>query len=322
MNKKQVMTAGMVVVDMLWVDLPEIPRPGLTQFTNTFAERVGGHPANVAVDLAKLGMNPKELGVVASIINDTAGAMIEKELAQYDIENLLKKRDRISADDIYTGRNGIMVKHGNDRMFQIYPGANMELDAEYVKAMLHNHSPSILSVRPGYSGIDGDIASILKETSDTFVLLDLMRPRDREWSYIIPAFSYANAVHCNDTEAMSVTGTKTVEEAIDAFLSYGVELLLLTYGDEGAQLITSTVNIRQPGFAVDVIDPTGCGDAFCAGVIQKLLEWEATRDVAALSEAQLHELLRYAQAVGAACATGIGCTAGVSTERVQKILTA
>lgn len=315
MNKKQVMTAGMVIVDYLSVDLPRIPQPGDPQFAEHAEDRVGGHPANVAIDLAKIGVNPAGIGAIAAVGRDARGSFIEEELHRYGVEAFFQKVDGLSA------RNCISVPRGHDRIFVIYPGANLKLDKGFVKAQLAEHKPDILSIRPGYSGIDGDIASILKDFPDIFVLLDIMKPYKREWSYILPMLKYANAVHCNDEEAMNVTGTKTVKEAIDAFLSHGVELLFLTYGDKGAQLITNTMNIRQPGFSVDVIDPTGCGDAFCAGVIKKLLEWEAARDVAALSEAQLHELLRYAQAVGAACATGIGCTAGVSTERVQKILT-
>lgn len=313
-TKMQVMTLGMVVVDRLAVDLPEVPAPGKTQFTKRpIEERVGGHPHNVAVDLVKLGVDGSSVGVISAIGNDSAGSFIENVLREHGIRSFLKKVA------VPTGQDLILVPRGHDRIFSIGPGANLELDAAYVKRVFREQQPRVLSVRPGYSGIDGDIAEILAELSGTFVLLDIMRPFERDWSYLLSALRSVSAVHCNDMEAMNVTGADTIEAAGEVFLSHGVKLVAITNGEQGARLATSHEQVEQPAFTVDAIDPTGCGDAFCAGLLKKLLEWDMP-EPAALDSTKLEELLRYGQAVGAAAATGIGCTAGVSKETVDRIL--
>lgn len=314
-EKILVLTTGMVVVDRLAVDLPKVPIPGDVQFTpHPIEEHIGGHPANVAIDLVKLGMDPSQIGVVAAVGKDSAGSFITSTLSEYGVTQFLKEVETPTGQDL------ILVPKGQDRIFNIGPGANLELDAGYVKEMMSRHHPKILSIRPGYSGIDGEIAEILEGLSDVFVLLDMMKPYGREWDYIVPALKHASAIHCNDIEAMKITGTDSEDEAIEVLLSYGLDLIFITQGERGAYLVTQNERIQQQGIGDKGIDPTGAGDAFCAGVIQKLIEWNATREPEKLSRVQLEEMLWYAQAVGAAAATAVGTTAGVSVGRVQEIL--
>jgi len=310
-----VMTLGMIMVDRIAADLPEEPCSGKTQFTKRpIEEHIGGHPANVAIDLVKLGIPPREIGVVAATGKDSGGEFIERTIRQHGLHNFLK---RVHTP---TGQNLILVPQGRDRSFNIAPGANLELTAHHVKHVLGQENPKVLSVRPGYSGIDLAMESILEDLQGTFILLDLMKPFNKEWSYILPSIKYATAVHCNDTEAMKITGQDTVEDACNAFLKEGARMIFITNGEYGARLTTETHTLIQQAFSVKTIDPTGCGDAFCAGIIKKLIDWDALEAPERLSEKRLAEILRYAQAVGAACATGIGTTAGVSQEKVEELL--
>ena len=52
-----------------------------------------------------------------------------------------------------------------------------------------------------------------------------------------------------------------------------------------------------PGFAVDTVDATGCGDAFAAGLLCQLIQLENWREQ--LSPSTLSQVLRYANSVGA-----------------------
>lgn len=313
--KMLVMTSGMVVVDRIAVDLPEAPEPGKTQFTKRpIEEHVGGHPHNVPVDLARLGVDPTKLGMIAAVGKDSGGTLIEKTFTEYGIQSFLKK---VSTP---TGQDLILVPKGRDRIFSIGPGANLDLDAGYVKKILAKYKPKVLSIRPGYSGIDLEMSSILEDLEDTFILLDLMKPFDKEWDFIMPAVPYADAVHCNEMEAMNVTGSETVERAVEVFLNSGVKLVLITSGHEGAHLETKSMTISQPTFSIEAIDPTGAGDAFCAGIIYKMIEWGNYRDLDKLPQDKLVEMLMFAQAAGASAAAGVGCTEGVSKDKVEALL--
>ena len=77
----------------------------------------------------------------------------------------------------------------------------------------------------------------------------------------------------------------------------GPALCVVTLGPEGSFFRTAAGGGRVPAFAVDTVDATGCGDAFVAGLLCKLVrdgDWRAR-----LSPAALQEALRYANAVGA-----------------------
>jgi sugar/nucleoside kinase (ribokinase family) len=60
--------------------------------------------------------------------------------------------------------------------------------------------------------------------------------------------------------------------------------------------------LELPAFALPVVDGSGAGDAFAAGLIAGLLRgWE------------MEQCLRLASAVGASACTKLGCTPGVFT---------
>ncbi|RLF03885.1 MAG: hypothetical protein DRK00_07925 [Thermoprotei archaeon] len=104
----------------------------------------------------------------------------------------------------------------------------------------------------------------------------------------------------------------------------GVKLLFVTLGEEGAIARSRRYLVRQRAFKVEVVDPTGAGDAFCAGVILKLAEAYGGElrgvDVGHISLEKLCEVLAFAQAVGASACTAPGTTAGVSRGLVEELL--
>jgi adenosine kinase len=65
-----------------------------------------------------------------------------------------------------------------------------------------------------------------------------------------------------------------------------VEALIVTRGGEGSVIHTRQGEIRIPcAKAAAVVDPTGCGDAYRAGLIHGLLhgyDWETTGRIASL----------------------------------------
>lgn len=68
-----------------------------------------------------------------------------------------------------------------------------------------------------------------------------------------------------------------------------VSALLVTRGERGVTIFTAGQHIDIPGVSIDkVIDPTGCGGAFCAGVLHGLahgMDWGTTGRLATLMSA-------------------------------------
>jgi len=78
--------------------------------------------------------------------------------------------------------------------------------------------------------------------------------------------------------------------------------------------------------ALDVVDPTGAGDAFCAGIMFKLAR-EPFRSILGrknqLSNLALNhwkEILTYASACGAACCTALGTTTAVKPPIIHEMM--
>ena len=71
-----------------------------------------------------------------------------------------------------------------------------------------------------------------------------------------------------------------------AMLAKQVDALIITRGAQGSVIMTGGREIAIPAARPDaVVDPTGCGDAYRAGLIYGLmqgLDWETTGRIASL----------------------------------------
>jgi sugar/nucleoside kinase (ribokinase family) len=69
---------------------------------------------------------------------------------------------------------------------------------------------------------------------------------------------------------LGLTGAATLEDGARRFLAEGVGCVATTRGARGALVVTADQVIEVPAFAVEVVDTTGCGDAFSAGFLRGL----------------------------------------------------
>ncbi len=314
----KVMSVGTVNVDILAVGLAEVAAPGRVVYTPREIEtRIAGHPIDVAIALVELGADPDGVAVVAAVGDGVYGAYVRSIMEDYGLTTFLQS---VAGHD--TGKNIVLAVTGEDRRFHIDPGANWQLHADHVAAALSAWEPDVVTLRPGYSGIDLDLDAILEPVEDALVLLDIMQPHpSRPIGYLDGALRHADIVHCNEIEALVATGAATIEEAVAGFFSHGVALVLITAGATGATAYTPTHRIMQEGFRVDVVDVTGCGDAFCAGFVHGLAASGDPLAAAGFAPEEAARMLLTAQAVGASAATAVGCVEGVSSSLVHQIMT-
>lgn len=302
------------MVDVMAVGMPSVAAPGDVVYTSVDT-RIGGHPIDVAIDLVKLGWAPDSVAVAAAVGNGPFASFVRGVIAGYGIPAFLQ-----DVPDEDSGRNLVLEVEGEDRRFHVDPGANWSLSEEHVASAVEAFKPELITVRPGYSGIDLALRDILAPLTDTIVLLDIMQPHpDRPAGFIRGVLPYVDLIHCNEREALVNTGARTLDDAVGEFLSAGAELVLVTDGPQGARAFTDDWEVAQGGFRVDTIDVTGCGDAFCAGVID-VLDEQGSSPLGDLGPDRLAELLIRAQAVGASAATAVGCVEGVSAPMADGIL--
>jgi sugar/nucleoside kinase (ribokinase family) len=84
--------------------------------------------------------------------------------------------------------------------------------------------------------------------------------------------SKVDVIFINKSDAITITGTKSVEEA-DKVLARFARIRFITRGSEGSLICSDLCEpVTLPVFQVKVVDRTGAGDAFAAGVMLKCHE--------------------------------------------------
>ena len=97
--------------------------------------------------------------------------------------------------------------------------------------------------------------------------------------WIAPAFAHLDYLLPNDEQVLGLTGTDDLVAGCQALLERGVGCVAATRGADGAVVVDADGERAVPAFAVDVVDTTGCGDAFSAGFLRGLASavtaWQA-----------------------------------------------
>ena len=106
----------------------------------------------------------------------------------------------------------------------------------------------------------------------------------------------------NDDEALRITGEHHPQDQLRVLQSWGGRTIIITLGGEGCVAAHDGKQWKAGAFEMDVLDPSGCGDAFASGVI-----------TASLHGWNMSKTLRYASAVGAFATQTLGTTDGVGS---------
>lgn len=313
---------GVLVCDIIAADLPKVSGPGEVVFAPRGIELyIGGHSANVSIDLMKLGLPKGEVSSVGAIGSDLFGDFVETELMKHGVVTHLKKEGGAG-----TSKDLILVVKGEDRRFHVDVGANLWVDPDHVRAVLREERPVVFYV--GATGLlgkfDEQLAELLQEAKrlgcTTFV--DPVIPYEHGWEPLLSALRWTDVFHCNNVEASSITGEKGLQESIEALMRKGAKLVVVTMGEGGLVARTEEIALNMSAFKVPVIDPTGAGDAFCAGVIHGFIQTTGRKkhDISRLPPDSLIHILLEGEAAGAACVTAIGTTTAVTRENVDNLL--
>ena len=301
MSEGSVVCAGIVVADVFVPPLARLPEPGELVATDDFVVETGGCAANTAIALARLGVRPT---VVAKVGDDLFGDFVRDELVGdgVDVSGVG------SAPGLGTSKTVIVPVSGEDRRFIHSFGANAALCADDLAAALVT-APAVLSVG-GFLVLPAlrqdELAAQLRRAREagTRVVLDVVAPSEQALSLddvagVLPEVDYFVP---NDDEAAALTGASDPHRQAERLLELGAGTVIVTMGEQGLVAAGPDGTIELPAPRVDVVDPSGAGDAFAAGLVYGLLEGWA-----------LPRCLEFASVIGARACTRLGCTAGLPT---------
>jgi pseudouridine kinase len=230
---------------------------------------IGGCARNIAENLARLGTSTL---LLSAVCEDDFGATIirQTQRAGVDTDHVLRTCDQHSAAYIaLLGSQGQLLVGVDDTL------ATSAMTIEYID----DHREYILSARMVVLDANVPVATAehllrMCQQANIPVALDpaaygpALRYRD-----IVGNFSL---VVLNEIEAQAITDVTILSEAqaIQAakqLVATGVDIAIITRAESGLVYATSDMNGNVPAIAVEVVDPTGAGDALAATVIYSLL---------------------------------------------------
>lgn len=100
-----------------------------------------------------------------------------------------------------------------------------------------------------------------------------------------PVLSCAALVVPGVAELSALTGEEDPQAGAHKLLDKGARLVAVKLGAEGCLLCTAERSVRVPAYPVKVVDPTGAGDCFAAGIVCGLLEGLELEDLGRLANA-------------------------------------
>ncbi len=231
----------------------------------------GGCAGNIAYNLKLLGGHPLIMATVGDDFDPYAARLDRLELSRAHIRHV---------PNSFTGQAFITTDLDDNQITAFHPGA-MGFSEQ-------NHVHSTKDVTLGIVSPDGR-AGMLQHARE---FADAGIPFVFDPGQGMPMFSgeellnfveQASYVTVNDYEAKLLqdkTGKSMAE------IAGRVKALVMTLGADGSVIYADGKEIRIPGVtAAAVVDPTGCGDAYRAGLlhgIQQGWDWETTGRLASL----------------------------------------
>ena len=284
------MTAKIVVVGSFNADLvaylQRMPRPGETVPGDRFATSAGGKGSNQAVAAARLGADVTFIGRVG---NDVF-ANLAYEI--WDAEGV--NRDYVSTDDEYaTGVAPILVDSSGENMIVVVLGANSRLTAADIDAARERIAAADVLVTQ--LEVNLDMVAYALEMAKQLGVATILNPAP---AAAIPqsTIDLADYLTPNETELETLSASAgDYAAAARTLLTRADQQAVVTLGAQGAQIVSGSESVAIPTFSVDVVDTTGAGDAFNAGLAVALAEGKA-----------LAQAVRFANAAAALSVTKPG----------------
>ncbi len=272
-----VVVAGEVLVDLITTE----PVDDLGAAA-TFERHAGGSPANLATNLARLGV---PVALVASVGDDSLGRFLQREVARVGVQARLAARDDRPTSVVTVARSA------GTPDFAVYRMADRDLRPDQLpdhllsRARLFHTSGFALSREPSR----GTLLAAAARARDLGLAVSIdinfaPRTATRRAEQQDAARRYlalGPLVKCSQDDLARLWGHTADDTAeADRLRSLGASVVCLTRGADGALVVWDGGSAEVPAQPVDAVDATGAGDAFWSGFLAAWLAGQAPPDCA------------------------------------------
>ena len=235
--------------------------------TGELKEIAGGSGVNTLVGIAEMGLRT---GLIAKVADDRTGRALRDGFARAGVDYQTPP----STSGTPSARSMIFVTPDGSRTMNTFLGASVEFDGTDVRdAMIRNADTLYLE---GYL-FDGDAAKAafvhaaeVARAAGRTVALSLSDPfcvGRHKASFQQLVEHQCDIVFANEEELLALTETDSVDAALDMVEGNGV-VFCVTRGERGSVISDGTRRHHVRAAPVErVVDTTGAGDQYAAGVL-------------------------------------------------------
>jgi sugar/nucleoside kinase (ribokinase family) len=254
---------GVHVLDVLARPVDEIPEGQGGALVDEIRMTAAGAAGGTALVLSKLGAEVRSAGAVGA---DALGDMLLSLLERDGVDTSLLVR----RPDVQTSASVLPIRPNGDRPAFHVIGANGTYGADDAPLGEVGQATHLHLGGPEFMG--GEAAARIlahARAHEVVTSADILAPGDPgllDW--IAPALPGLDYLLPNEEQVLGFTGTTDLEEGCRRLLDMGVGCVAATRGAQGALVVDGEGALAVPAFPVDVVDTTGCGDAFSAGFLR------------------------------------------------------
>ena len=294
-----VSVVGLYILDVLGRPVRQIPERGNVDFIEEIRLTVAGTAGGTVVDAAKLGLKCLAVGAVG---DDEKADFVLMTMAKHGIDTSGMQQ----LPGVPTSATILNIRPNGER-----PALHQRGASDHFTIHPHDHE-RIFDARVVHLGGTGLLAKLDGEPSRAFLAaakaagctttFDLIATNAETIRIVEPLLPFIDYFMPSLEEARDLAGRDDARDCARFFLDRGVPHVVLTMGEAGSLIATPQGFIEIPALPLEVVDTTGCGDAYDAGFIAALCRnWD------------LETCGRFATAAASLVATGLGSDAGIKS---------
>jgi fructokinase len=258
---------------------------------------VGGGPANTAKALAKLGVKTY---FIDGISNDEYGQMAKAELLS---ANVLLDYVQFSNKPTCTAKVTLSKSGSASYEFVIEDTATFDFshlwlpDPQSLKPSLLHIGTLATVIEPGASVLFGwaqSVANVAPIVFDPNIRSAVLGDRDEYVKKVEKWVEISSAVKVSDEDLNWLYPGKVIDEIVKNWLEVGVELVVVTLGDEGITAYRKNEQISVDAVKVVVADTVGAGDTVGAVLVEAIVKHGIDKLTGEVLETMLNRAARAA----------------------------
>jgi|TARA_B100000378_G_C18003616_1_gene398125 hypothetical protein len=288
---------GLYVLDILGRPVSEIPKGGDLAYIDELRLTVAGTAGGTIIDCAKLGLSTLAVGAVG---DDEKADFVVSVLEKFGADTAGFERIK----GVPTSSTILNIRPNGERPALHLRGAcdyfmppNKEKLNIFDCKVFHLGGTGLLKKLDGSASVE-----LLKDAKENECITtwDLIGATESTIDIVKPLLPHIDYFMPSIEEASIMCGLDDPKDIAKYYLDNGVTNCVLTMGGEGSLFVNKDETIKTPAFDINVVDTTGCGDAFDAGMITSLI-----------NDFDLEKSLKFATTTSGLVATGLGSDAGI-----------